>query len=165
MQDNIELAQFIVFKISEYYLALPIDNILRIVEYSPQHGEKLSVMGLTQIGRTTIKILDLYQSLGCDRPSQRAERSTFLVVTHDAQGQPYGIPVYSPPDLVEMPLGLMQALPLQAHSNTILKIASHAAVMDQEATTKTVFLLDLKRVKDLFQAENLSPVKKKEYRI
>jgi chemotaxis signal transduction protein len=153
MQDELELEQFIVFRIDEYHLALPLDNILRVVEYSPQRGEKLSTMGLTQIGRYTIKVIDLHQALEVKQPIQMPERSAFLVVTHDAQGQPYGIPVYSPPDLVELPLRMMQALPPHDHRANILRIASHAAVISQDDVTTTVFLLDLTRTQERLQVE------------
>lgn len=158
MQDELELATLVVFKVDKYHLALPINTVLRVVEYSLQPGENLSTMGLTQIGLHTIKILDLHQSLSGDRPAQPAESARFLVVTHDAHGQPYGIPAYTPPDLIEMPLRLMQALPRQTHPNTILKIASHAAVISQDDATTTVFLLDLNRANDLLRVEYESKI-------
>jgi chemotaxis signal transduction protein len=129
-------------------MALSLDNVLRVIQYSPRQREQLNALGLTQIGRYTIKILDLHQSLGFKQTDRAAEDPVFLVITHSPQGHLYGIPVYLPPDLIEIPLRLMQLLPLQDHLSNILSMASHAAVISENEVTTTVFLLDLKRVKD-----------------
>jgi chemotaxis signal transduction protein len=152
MQGELKLEKFIVFRIAEYCLALSFDNVLRVIQYLPRQGEKLNALGLTQIGRHTIKILDIHQLLGGEPSSQASANPVFLVITHSSQGHLYGIPVYLPPDLIEIPSRLMNLLPPYDQSSHILSMASHTAVISQDEDETTVFLLDLKRVKDLYSS-------------
>jgi purine-binding chemotaxis protein CheW len=69
------------------------------------------------------------------------------VITRASGGELCGIPVDEPPNLVELPLAMMQRLPMsQIQGNALLEMVSHAAVLSQENVTTTIFLLDVKRV-------------------
>jgi purine-binding chemotaxis protein CheW len=75
------------------------------------------------------------------------------------QGEICAIPVSEPPNLIELPLGMMQLLP-QSHSG-LLRIASHAAAVTQDELTATLFLLDIKRI--LAPSPVLSPKEEQYY--
>jgi purine-binding chemotaxis protein CheW len=68
-----------------------------------------------------------------------------MVVTHDSQGELYGISVDEPPDIVELPLLTIRPLPKSSsHSKPMIQMVSHVAVLPQKEDIKTIFLLDLK---------------------
>ncbi|MBW4633718.1 MAG: chemotaxis protein CheW [Iphinoe sp. HA4291-MV1] len=141
-----QLNKFLVFKIADHLLALPISDVLRVVNLSPVNSKRLPTMGLVQIGKYTIKVLDLHQQLGSDTFSHSSDPS-FLVVAHDSQGELYGILVDEPPDIVELLPETIRSLPKSTnHSKPIIEIVSHVAVLSQKEDIKTIFLLNLKRI-------------------
>lgn len=68
MNNSTETGKFIVFKIADYLLALPIANVLKVINYPPKNNRDLNTAGLVQIGSHAIALLDLHQLLG-DRTS------------------------------------------------------------------------------------------------
>jgi purine-binding chemotaxis protein CheW len=163
MQDEIKVAKFIVFKIGEYLLALPISEVLKVVKCSTVANTGLRMMGLVQLGRHTIRVLELHQYLNVETPNFTSLPSSnlaqpFLVITRDPQGELCGIGVEEAPDLIEIPLETMQSLPKpDRHSKGVLEIASHAAVLSQKDGTTTIFLLDLKRFLNNAVADSYPP--------
>jgi len=155
MHDESKVGKFIVFKITDYLLALPINDVLKVVNCSSAASKGLKTMGVVQLGRHMIRVLDLHEELG-GRPelpptrglSQLPADQPFLVITRGPQGELCGIAVDEPPNLVELPLELMQILPHSAHQSSVFKMVSHAAVLSQEDVTTTIFVLDMKRVQN-----------------
>ncbi len=147
MDDESQIGKFIVFKIADYLLALPISDVLKVVNFSPANSKKLTTMGLVQIGKYMIKVLDLHQQLSLDTLHHWVDNPSFMVVTHDSQGELYGISVDEPPDIVELPLLTIRSLPKStSHSKPIIEMVSHVAVLPEKEDIKTIFLLDLKQI-------------------
>ena len=147
MHDESQIGKFIVFKIADYLLGLPISDVLKVVNFSAANSKKLTTMGLVQIGKYMIKVLDLHQQLSLDTLHHRVDNPSFMVVTHDSQGELYGISVDEPPDIVELPLETIRSLPKStSHSKPIIEMVSHVAVLPQKEDIKTIFLLDLKQI-------------------
>lgn len=145
MDDESQIGKFIVFKIADYLLALPISDVLKVVNFSPANSKKLTTMGLVQIGKYMIKVLDLHEHLGLDGLHHSVDNPSFMVVTHDSQGELYAISVDEPPDIVELPLLTIRSLPKShSHSKPMIQMVSHVAVLPQKEDIKTIFLLDLK---------------------
>jgi purine-binding chemotaxis protein CheW len=147
MHNESQIGKFIVFKIAGYLLALPISDVLKVVNFSPANSKKLTTMGLVQIGKYMIKVLDLHQQLSLDTLHHWVDNPSFMVVTHDSQGELYGISVDEPPDIVELPLLTIRSLPKStSHSKPIIEMVSHVAVLPEKEDIKTIFLLDLKQI-------------------
>ncbi|NJM73901.1 MAG: chemotaxis protein CheW [Scytonema sp. RU_4_4] len=145
--DESQLNKFIVFTIADYLLALPMSDVVKVVNVSPADSKRLPKIGLLQIGKYIIKILDLHQHSSLDALPDSSDHPSFLVVTHDSQRELYGILVNEPPDIVELPPEAMRSLPKSSHhSNPMTEMVSHVAVLSQQEVIKTIFLLDLKRI-------------------
>jgi purine-binding chemotaxis protein CheW len=138
--------KFIVFTIANYHLALPIGNVLRVMKYTPETCGEFTKMGLARIGRYTIRILNLHERLGCEERSQLGENPPFLLIARTPQGEICGIPVDTPPDLIELPFGNMRSLPSLEPQSNLIDMVSHAAVISQGESTTTFFLVDVTRI-------------------
>jgi purine-binding chemotaxis protein CheW len=145
MHDESKEDKFIVFKIADYLLGLPISDVLKVVNYSPTENGKLRTMGVVQIGRHMVKVLDFHQELSSGGLAQLPGEQPFLLITRDREGELCGILVDEPPNLVELPLEMIQSLPKSDHQSSIFQMVSHAAVISQQEITTTIFLLDMKR--------------------
>ncbi len=138
--------KFIVFKVADFLLALSINDVLKVVNCPPAVNKGLKTMGLVQLGCHTIRVLDLHQQLSLDGLSELSDQPPFLVITRTREAELYAISVNEPPDLVELPMEMMQSLPKSDRQSTALRIVSHAAVVSQGEVPMTIFLLDMKRV-------------------
>ncbi len=143
MHNESKVGKFIVFKIMDYLLALPIEEVLKVVNCSPVASSSIRTMGFVQMGRHMIRVLDLHQRFSISNLPQLPANQLFLVITRGSGEELCGIPVDEPPNLVELPLDIMRRLPKsQLESNRLLELVSHAAVLAQENVTTTIFLLD-----------------------
>ncbi len=149
--------KFIVFKIADYLLALPISDVLKVVNCSPATSSRLRTMGVIQLGRHMIRVVDLHQQLSSGNLSQLPGDQPFLVIIRTPEAELCGIPVEEPPNLVEIPSEVMQSLPKSdRYGKPTLDLVSHAAVLSQGEVTTTIFLLDLNWL--LNSAPNNSPL-------
>jgi chemotaxis signal transduction protein len=144
MQDRSKAEKFITFNVADYCLALPIAEVLQVVKFPASEHPELSRMGLVQLGRHTIRMLDLHQQLRLD--PRQSSPLPFLLITHSPVRELSAIPVGEPPSLIEFPLESMQPLPQSNQQSGMLAIASHVAVISQEGVTKTIFLVDINRI-------------------
>jgi chemotaxis signal transduction protein len=146
MHNESNLEQFIVFKVANYFFALPIRDVLQVVSCPPQTSHELNELGVVQLGHHMIKVVDLHQQCNPGSFSQLLGSHLYLVIMQNLQGEFCGIPIYAPPDLLEFPLEKMRSLPQSEGQLGVLKIASHAAVLSWNEVSTTVFLLDMQRV-------------------
>ncbi|BAZ70517.1 MAG: chemotaxis protein CheW [Pelatocladus maniniholoensis HA4357-MV3] len=146
IQNQSQSEKFITFTVADYCLALPIKAVLKVLTCPVGDDHKLSKMGLIQVGRHIIRVLDLHQYLGREDVHQLPKKQAFLLITPISQAELYGILIYEPPDLIELPLEMMQPLSQSHYQSSLLDIFSHAIVVSQEKATKTIFLLDLQQV-------------------
>lgn len=146
MYNDLNKDQFIIFGVLNYLFALPISDIVQVVNFPPQSGEELNHAGLIRLGNHIIRLVDLHwldNSTDGYRPSAPP---SFLVITQGLQEGFCGIPVFEPPDLIEISPEQIQILPQSERQFGVLKIASHAAVISWQGVTKTIFLLDIPRM-------------------
>jgi purine-binding chemotaxis protein CheW len=157
MHDESEVGKFIVFKIADYLMALPINEVLKVVNCSSITSRELRTMGVVQLGRHMIRILDWHEELSSSNLPQSLDKYPFLVITQGREGELCGISVDEPPNLLELPLEMLRSLPnSERHSNPALTVASHVAVLSQEKVTTTIFLLDVKRIVNTLLNESYS---------
>jgi len=147
MYEESETEKFIVFRVTDYLLALPIGEVLKVVNYSSTTIDKgLKTMGLIQLGKHTIRMLNLQERLSSDSSLPLPADQAFLVITRTLQGELLGISVKEPPNLMELPLETIHLLPPSESQSGIFDLASHGAVVSEAQATTTIFLLDLQRV-------------------
>jgi purine-binding chemotaxis protein CheW len=141
-EDESTVDKFIVFKIADYLLALPIGDVLKVINCSAVADQGLKTMGVVQIGQHLIRVLNLHQQLS---PGSSPQLQRFLVITRTPQGELCGFPVDEPPNLMELPPEMLQSLPPSSNQSGVLAMVSQAAIISQGKVTTTIFLLDLKR--------------------
>ena len=144
MDNSTETGKFIVFKIADYLLALPIANVLKVINYPPGNNRDLNTAGLVQIGSHAIALLDLHQLLG-ERTSDVTWNAPFLLIAQVHQKELCAIPVDEPPNLVELSKDSIRALPHSYHHNALLDFVSYGAILSDSGKTFTIFLLDINR--------------------
>jgi purine-binding chemotaxis protein CheW len=143
MYSESDVEQFIVFRIAKYLFALPIGDVLQVVNCPPQTNYEINQLGLFQIGQHIIKVVDLHQECNSGDLSQVTGNQSFLVLTRTPQGNFCGILVYEPPDLIEFSSEQLRSLPRSEHP--VLKFARHAVVLPWQERTTTIFLLDMQQ--------------------
>lgn len=157
MYHESKVGKFIIFKIADFLLSLPINDVLKVVNSPSVVSRGLKTMGLVQLGHHTIRVLDLHQQLNSGGLSKSLDNPPFLVITRNREGELCGISVDQPPDLVELPLESIRSLPKSEPQSNALGIFSHVAVVSQKEVTTTIFLLDMKRVTNT-AINNYSPL-------
>jgi purine-binding chemotaxis protein CheW len=147
MYDDSKVGKFIVFKIADYHLALPMSDVIKVVNCSPMVSNGLQKMGVIQLGHHMIRVVDLHEQLSSGGSDDLPNDPPFLVIIRGSGGELCGIPVEKPPNLVELPLEMMRSFPKSdQYDKPALNLVSHAAVVSQENVTMTIFLLDVKQV-------------------
>jgi purine-binding chemotaxis protein CheW len=141
MNDSAKVEKFVVFKIVDYFLALPISAVVKAIDY-PLGNEAIASAGLVQIGQHMLKLLDLHQITSNATSKTHAP---FLVITQLNRNELYAIPVEEPPNLVELPRDSIRALPRWEHCLGLLELVSHVAEISEAGQPLTVFLLDINR--------------------
>jgi len=131
--------KYIVFKISDCLMSLPMGNVLKVLN-TPSNETGWNAMGLLQIGDYTIRIVDLHQQLNPDHDTDSTNLQSFLVITNPVEGDLFGIVVDEPPNLIELNPDLIRKLPKY---NRRLPMVSHAAVFQENDKKNTIFMLDL----------------------
>ncbi|MBZ8183271.1 chemotaxis protein CheW [Oscillatoria salina] len=140
-----ENCKVIVFTIDSYWLALPITNVLKIINTPPLVNAKQNHLSLVHIGDRVLTILNLQQMLNLSNP-EAGKIGKFLLILQLTTSEIAGIPLDEPPSLLELPLAEIRPIPESYRQSTSLKIASHVALVSQEETTQEVFLLDLEKL-------------------
>lgn len=146
MDNELQAEKFIVFKIIDYLLALPVKEVVKVVTCSGQNDRGLKKMGLVQLGRHTIRVLDLSEKLSSDNGTQLATNQPFLVVSCTTKGELWGIPVEEPPNLVEINPENLRTVPQSERQSVLLDLVKNVAILPHEAAGKTIFLLDVELI-------------------
>ena len=156
--------KLLVFDIGKLTLALPVAQVIKVIKYLPLYGSGTSYINLTHVGEQEITVVDLHQKLfkiGLD--DLGSDRGYFILTKprpitiikdgiseeHPFMKESFGIRVLDSPSLIDVDLSLVRALPNSYRFADTLEIASHVAVVSQpestsaQATTKTIFILDL----------------------
>ncbi|MEN8443705.1 MAG: hypothetical protein ABG776_01710 [Cyanobacteria bacterium J06555_13] len=170
VDDNApEITQYITFKLSGYLFALPTREVLRIVATPPPSQGGLIKMGMVQLGPYSIEMIDLPSLLALkDSPkdkhsawpsvaSSRAlenrkqtiakeashQNPPFLIVLQNAEKDLWGIAVYEPPDLMEVPDYALKPVPSQHRLTRALRWVSHVVSYDLNSDRHSLLILDL----------------------
>ncbi len=150
----------IAFGIGSYTFALPMGAIARVIHCPPLENPGLGRTGLIHLEQQVIRILDLHDLAIAHRPTPEAAAATvdqsprFLVIARRRDGELCGIPVDTPPDLLEVERSQIRPLPPSTHQDPILSLAPMIAVLPGSETQdnptatpdSTLLLLDLNRV-------------------
>lgn len=137
--------KFVVFKLAERFLALPISTVLKVINFPSATNENFKALEIVQIGHHAIALWDLHQRLASGDRSVANEIRPFLLVAQVLPGELCAIPLEEPPDLVELPRNSWQNLPRSFAQEELRHLVKHVAIVSEGEKTFTLFLLDLSR--------------------
>ncbi len=141
------LLKLLVFEVGKLTLALPIDQVKKVVKYTSVYGSGLSHVNLTHLDDREVTIVDLEQKLFKTSPIDRDNFDGYFVITKDIMGESIGILVTKMPTLIDVSLSEIRLLPNSYRHSDTLEIASHVTIIFQENTASvTIFILDLDRL-------------------
>ncbi|NEQ51577.1 MAG: chemotaxis protein CheW [Leptolyngbya sp. SIO3F4] len=138
--------KLVTFKIASHWFALPMANVLKIVNCpSPSKGSVI-LFGVVQLGNHTIQLLDLYGTFGLGTNAKPPVQPQFLLVLRMHKKTLWGIVLEAPPDLIELPLDLLKSISVDQRFVPRKQWISHIAVVSEQTIKRTLLLLDLKAV-------------------
>lgn len=145
------LLKLIVFNMGRLNLALRIESIYKVVNHTSTYGSGLGAVGVTHLGEGEITVVDLHQRFFKASQLSESNLNSYLIVVQNTTGELYGIPVAETPALMEVPRAMIRVLPESYRRSDTLDVASHVAVIPQDGTPLTIFVLDVDRLLPIFQ--------------
>ncbi len=133
----------IAFQVQQLHLAFFIEVVDKVLKPGPIYTSGLNPIGITQVDQQEITVVDLQQRLFQTSTLQGAE---YLIVVRRATGERYGVVSPTVPNLLEIPVSALQALPESYRQADTLGIASHVAILPPSVGSLTLFLLDVNQL-------------------
>lgn len=149
-----QLAPFfklVVFGMGGLNLALRIESVYKVVNYTPIYSSGLNHVGVAHLGDCEVTVVDLHWRFFKSSQAAEFKSGGYLVIVRNTTGELYGIPVAETPVLMEVPLSIIRAVPESYRRADTLEVATHVAVIPQEVAPVTVFLLDVDLLLPIFQ--------------
>ena len=143
--------KLIVFDLGGLNLALRIESVYKVVDRTPVYSSGLNHVGVAHMGEREVTVVDLYWRFFKSGHASELTSNGYLVIVQNQTGELYGIPVANTPVLMEVPLSQIRALPDSYRRADTLEVASHVAVIPQEGSPLTIFLLDVDLLLPIFQ--------------
>ncbi len=143
--------KLVVFGIGSLNLALRIESVYKVLNHTSVYSSGLNHVGVAHVGDGEVTVVDLYRRFFKSNQTSESNPSSYLVLVKNTTGELYGIPVADTPVLMEVPLSTIRVLPESYRRADTLEVASHVAVIHQEGTPLTVFLLDVDLLLPVFQ--------------
>ncbi|BAQ64099.1 chemotaxis protein CheW [Geminocystis sp. NIES-3709] len=139
---NIQKVKLLVFSIENLNVALHIDTVQKVVNYSTIFSSGLNHYGLVNLGDQEITVIDLHKKLFNTSQNLTIEDKKYLLLAINSVNETFGILIQSTPELYDISLDTIRELPSSYRRVDTLKIASHVLVIPEEDQNKTVFILD-----------------------
>jgi purine-binding chemotaxis protein CheW len=142
-QSTTNLTKLLTFKLGNLYLALPVEYVQKVVNYTTVYSSGLNETGIARVGDREITVIDLHKRLFKNSQVIEAGAKCYFIITKKIEGEEFGILVSQTPTLVDVPLAQIRTLPASYRRSDTLGIASHVTMIPQTEGQLTVFLLDL----------------------
>ncbi len=134
--------KLVVFSVRNLNVALHIDSVQKIINYATIYSSGLNHFGVVNIGDREITVIDLHKRL-FDRPQTRkSEKAGYLILAKNSIDELFGILIDKTPNLLDVPLASIRAIPLSYRHADTLKIASHVTVVPQAEDELKIFILE-----------------------
>lgn len=144
--SNKSLNKFLLFQVGKLFLALSVDQIQKVINYTPVFGSGLGAFGVAHIGDEEITVIDLHQQFFKTSQTMIPGQKGYLILSKINLGETFALWVAQTPTLIDVPLSQIRALPESYRQGDTLAAASHVMLIPNLTETMTVFLLDLHRL-------------------
>lgn len=144
-EENEELLRVIVFSLGDYFFALPINAVLQVIESPPELTQHFEGFGLVMLEKQSITLLNLHHHLRYKTESNPSIAADFLILTQTRQGEFCGIPIYSLPNMMELPYDEIQPLPSVYRQTNLYGLARFVTFVKFENKLQKdgIYLLDI----------------------
>jgi purine-binding chemotaxis protein CheW len=146
------ILKLVVFTMGGLNLALRIESVYKVVNHTPVYSSGLNHVGVAHLGEQEVTVVDLHWRFFKSSQAREFSANGYLVIVKNTTGEFYGIPVPETPVLIEVPLSTIRVIPESYRRADTLEVASHVAVIPQDGTSLSVFLLDVDLLLPIFQA-------------
>ncbi|MBF2056092.1 MAG: chemotaxis protein CheW [Cyanobacterium sp. T60_A2020_053] len=138
-----EKVKLLVFPIGNLNMALHIDVVQKIVNFSTVYSSGLNHYGMVNLEGEEITVLDLNQRLFHLPQTFENQEKKYLLLAQNSGGERFGIIIQNTPSLFDVTLNRIRALPASYRQADTLKIATHVTMIPlEEEKELTVFILD-----------------------
>ncbi|MGF1539402.1 MAG: chemotaxis protein CheW [Pleurocapsa sp.] len=139
--------KLLVFDLGKLTLALPVEQVQKVIKHSAIYGSGLSYVNLLHLGEQEVAVIDLHRKLFKVSQPEIFNDKGYFIISKSVIGEPLGIMVAQTPSLIDVSLDRVRTLPNSYRHADTLAIASHVAVIPQpDNKSLTVFILDLKEL-------------------
>lgn len=134
--------KLVIFSVGTLYVALHIDSVQKVINYSTIFSSGLNHFGLVNIGDQEITVIDLHKKLFYTPQIENLSTKKYLILAKNTRNELFGIIINETPTLLDILLSDIRILPPSYRQADTLAIASHVTVIPQEKEELTVFILD-----------------------
>lgn len=140
-----QISKLVIFPVANLNVALHINVVQKIINYSTIFSSRLNHFGLVNIGDQEITVIDLHKKLfNISKSEDKADSNLkkYLILAENQVAELFGIVIDEPPKLLDVPLNKIRTIPASYRQADTLAIASHVAVIPQDKDKLTIFILD-----------------------
>lgn len=138
--------KFLVFALGKLNLALSVDRVEKILNYTAIHSSGTTATGIIHLEDRSVTVLDLHRRLFNVSQPPLVKGRQFLILAKNSQGESFALLVNETPTLMDIPIAQIRILPDSYRQSDTLFCASHVMIVQQKEQSFTVFLLDSDRL-------------------
>jgi hypothetical protein len=137
----------IVFNQSSHTFALPLIAAVKVINFPPDLSQQMDDLGLIYLGQAAIKIVNPATPEAISLLPAKPANGQFLVILQARPGTLYGIPVDTPPDVIDLPVTSFRTVPDAHHQGSLFHWVRYVSIPPEaEAASARIYLLDMQRV-------------------
>ncbi|MDJ0535100.1 MAG: chemotaxis protein CheW [Xenococcaceae cyanobacterium MO_207.B15] len=148
--NSTNVLRAITFEMMDYFFAIPIDVVLKIIICPPIQHPMEQGIGIVDLDGETITVVDLgykLANLASDRQTSEITSCSprrFLIVAQTLTGDSCGFIAYKSPSLNDISLSTIRPLPASYGQVTGLGFVNYIGALPQSSESSTVFILGYK---------------------
>ena len=141
-----KLLKLVVFGIGSLKVAMPIQSVKKIINRTTVYGSGLNYIGVAHVGDHEVAIVDLHKRLFNKSQITQSGTTGYIVLAKCSSGEQFGILATETPTIMDVPLACLRVLPESYRRADTLEVASHVAVISNQAEQLTIFVLDVEQL-------------------
>ncbi len=141
--SDIKLLKVLVFEMKNYFLALPLTVIFKVINCPPITDTTDSSLGIVDFEGQPVTVVNLAQKLSPQSLTTQKLQQRFLILSQTRRGELCGIPIDKSPALIELPMDNISSLPMAARQVYPANIATHVAILPKPEGSVKIFLLGM----------------------
>ncbi|MFN5516536.1 MAG: chemotaxis protein CheW [Cyanobacteriota bacterium] len=134
--------KFLLFNVGKLNLALPIAQVVKILNYQVSHGSGSTATGLVHLEGRSVTVLDLHQQFFKTPAAAPVSAKPFLILVKNSAQEEFCLLVNTTPTLVEVRRSDIRLLPDSYRRHDTLASAAQVMIVQEKGQNFTVFILD-----------------------